>query len=218
MSQQEQSTSDDGPVDDGLLAGARYPDPKAWWDEEERRPGYCPVCRFNYVPSIESNRRQHRSRHNQWMKPRRPKPDPRFAADTDVMVDKASPKWLHKLVYERAQALKRDQRYDFVQWGEDHAPRASTPGGRLHAILLIENSTAVGVAGFEFVNWSNKAPGWHMVMVWIAEPWRRKGVLSRRWARWRETYGEFTVEKPISEAMADFLSKQEASAADQSRT
>jgi hypothetical protein len=42
---------------------------------------------------------------------------------------------------------------------------------------------------------------------WIAEPWRRKGVMSRRWPRWRATYGEFTLEQPFSEAMANFLAK-----------
>lgn len=37
-----------------------------------------------------------------------------------------------------------------------------------------------GVVGFEFIQWGDKAPGWHIIMAWIAEPWRRKGVLSRR--------------------------------------
>jgi hypothetical protein len=29
---------------------------------------------------------------------------------------------------------------------------------------------------------------------WIAEPWHRKGVLSRRWPQWLATYGEFMID------------------------
>jgi hypothetical protein len=35
-----------------------------------------------------------------------------------------------------------------------------------------------------------------------------RGVLSRRWSRWLATYGEFTLERPFSEATANFLAKR----------
>jgi hypothetical protein len=38
-----------------------------------------------------------------------------------------------------------------------------------------------------------------------------KGRAIARWAAWRETYGAFTVEKPISEAMAGFPRQAEHS-------
>jgi hypothetical protein len=165
----------------------------------------CPICGLHYVPSIPDDRRVHRSRHAEWLKPRRPKPDPRFADGADVVVDEMSPKRLHKLVYERARALQRDEEYDIPQWGKDRAPRGR--GERIHAILLIEESTPVGAVGFEYVTWTNTPPGWHLNFAWIAPPWRRKGVMSRRWPQWLAIYGEFTLEQPFSEALANFLAK-----------
>ena len=47
-----------------------------------------------------------------------------------------------------------------------------------------------------------------MLMAWMAEPWRRHGVLSRRWERWRETYGDFSIETPISRGVANFLAQR----------
>jgi len=165
----------------------------------------CPICQLNYVPGATDNRRVHRHYHAEWMKPRRPKPDPRFADNSDVVVDKTSPTRLHKLIHERARALQRDEGYDIPQWGRDCAPRGRD--GRVHAILLVEDSTPVGAVGFEHVTWTNGPPSWHLNFAWIAPPWRRKGVMARRWPQWLATYGEFTLEEPFSAAMANFLAK-----------
>ena len=171
------------------------------------RPGYCAICRFDYVPSIPSNRASHRRRHVISMRPHRPKPDPEFANNVDVVVDKTSAKKLHKLVFERARALQRDSGYS-LQWCEDRAPSEDKFVRRVHAILLIEDSTPVGVVSFAWMRWTDGTPhGWRMLMAWIAEPWRRKGLLSRRWDRWRETYGEFSIERPVSRGMANFLAR-----------
>jgi hypothetical protein len=173
--------------------------------EGTHRPRYCRVCRLEYEPI---DRQHHRRRHTEWMRPRRPKPSPRFADNVDVIVDETSPTRLHKLVYERARALMRDEGFSSnPQWNIDCAPEPRSPGGRIHAILLVEDSTPVGAAGFAYTYWADAPPGWHLNFAWIAEPWRRKGVMSRRWPRWRATYGEFTLEQPFSEAMANFLAK-----------
>jgi hypothetical protein len=39
----------------------------------------------------------------------------------------------------------------------------------------------------------------------VAGDWRRKGVRSRRWRRWLSTYGDFSLEPPLSDAMAAFV-------------
>lgn len=166
----------------------------------------CPIGQLNYLPSSPDDRRIHRSRHAEWMKPRRPKPDPRFADGADVVVDKTSPTRLHKLVYERARTLQRDEEYDMPQWGRDCVPRGR--GERMHAILLVEESTPVGAVSFEYVTWTNAPPSWHLNFASIAPPWRRKGVMSRRWPQWLATYGEFTLEQPFGSAMANFVAKQ----------
>jgi hypothetical protein len=106
------------------------------------------------------------------------------------------------------EGLEAGRGYDFVQWGQDRAPRPCTRGGRTHAILLVEDATPVGAVGFEWIIWGKTPPGWHRNFAWIAEPRRRQGVLSRRWPQWLATYGEFTLEQPFSEAMANFLARR----------
>jgi zinc-finger of acetyl-transferase ESCO len=143
----------------------------------------CPICRLTYIPSSPDDRRIHRSRHAEAIKPRRPKPYRRFADGADVIVDERSPAQLHKLVYERARALQRDEGYGFPQWNPDCPPRGR--GERMHAVLLVEDSTPIGAVSFEYVNWTNAPPGWHLNFAWIAPPWRLKGVMARRWPQAR---------------------------------
>ena len=93
---------------------------------------------------------------------RRPKAGVRLAAfGGDVRVDAKSLRWLHRLVYDRALALKRDIHTDFPQWCEDGPPRASR-GDResdLHALLLVENEVIpVGAVSFSLINWKDAAP------------------------------------------------------------
>src|SRR5271157_1551963 len=79
--------------------------------------GACDVCGCLYVPQIAENRRFHRKHHAEHLRPRFPKPNPRLADYSgDVKVDASSPRWLHQLVYDCARALKREERYDLVQW------------------------------------------------------------------------------------------------------
>jgi hypothetical protein len=54
----------------------------------------------------------------------------------------------------------------------------------LHALVLVENGTIpVGAVSFSWINWSNCEPGWRMNFAWVADEWRRRGVMSRRWPR-----------------------------------
>ena len=166
----------------------------------------CPICRFTYFPDIPDDRHAHRRRHAEEMKTRRAKPNRRFADGADVIVDEASPARLHKLVYQRARSLMRDEHFSSnPQWNPDCPPQAQ--GERLHAILLVEDSTPVGAVSFHYVTWTDEPAGWHLNFAWVAPPWRRKGVLTKRWPRWLATYGEFTLEQPFSAAMVNFLAK-----------
>jgi hypothetical protein len=178
--------------------------------------GWCWVCGFGYVPESPEDRRMHSRFHAEYIRPRLPKPDPRLAGFAgDVRVDAASPRWLHKLVYERARALQRDlQLTGGAQWGK-HGPHEPDPNecGQ-HAILLVEAPTvpvgAVSLAWFDWPSGGDRLqppPGWHMLFAWVADSWRRQGVLSRRWPVWRARYGEFTLEPPLSEAMQAFVGK-----------
>jgi transposase len=145
----------------------------------------CPTCHYEFVPRFPGEARLHAAFHARDMWQRKPKPEPRLAAfGGDVRVDATSPGWLQL-------ANERD----------------------LHALVLVENgSTAVGAVAFAWIAWPDCDPGWHMNFAWIGDAWRRKGVMSQRWPRWRETYGAFTLEQPLSKAMRAFVAKAEAEA------
>ena len=127
--------------------------------------GRCPICGFHYVPEIPENRKLHRQIHAETVRPLLCKPDPRLeslASAGDIRVDILSPKWLHRLVYDRVRALAHEDHYS-VQWEQDGIPwerdrlRPKPP----HAFLLIEQGNIpVGVAAFEKGQfWTNIAPG-----------------------------------------------------------
>jgi hypothetical protein len=46
-----------------------------------------------------------------------------------------------------------------------------------------------------------------MNFAWVADQWRRRGVMTRRWPQWRKTYGDFTLERPLSAPMKAFVAK-----------
>ena len=103
-------------------------------------------------------------------------------------------------------ALKRDIRTDFPQWNENKAPQMIAYQRDLHALLLVEDENIpVGAVSFAWTIWSDAEPDWHMLFAWVADEWRRKGVMSRRWPHWRSTYGDFTLEHPLSDAMEVFV-------------
>jgi hypothetical protein len=165
---------------------------------------FCPICYWTYLPKIDGQ--AHRRYHRTMMRIIHPVPDPRLAQFPagDLRVDGTSPKWLHRLVFERARALRRLEGYDFTQWGEDHAPNEN----HIHAWLLIEPLyVPIGVIGFDWMDWEDIQHGWHLCFAWIADSYRRKGMLTKRWPSLIEKYGWFTIEQPISPAMKAFLFK-----------
>jgi hypothetical protein len=170
---------------------------------------FCPICDFTYLTDLASDVRRHRKYHAESMRAIDPPLDERLTElpPGDVRVDAASPTWLHRLVYERARALKREEHYDFVQWSEDHAPKEDHQHKQIHAWLLIEEGRAVGVAAFAYIHWVRAEPGWSLQMVWIAPPYRRRGLLQRRWPVWKEEYGDFRCATPWSAAFENFLAK-----------
>jgi hypothetical protein len=126
----------------------------------------------------------------------------------DVRVDASSPKWLQRIVHRCAVELQRDEGCDFPQWGEDGPPRMWADERDLHALVLVESgSIAVGAVAFLRADWPDCEAGWLMMFAWIADEWRRRGVMSRRWPGWRKTYGDFTLSSPLSTGMRAFVGK-----------
>jgi hypothetical protein len=169
----------------------------------------CLTCGSGYVPGVD--REIHRRRHAEYLRARRPKADRRLDSE-DMRVDRSSPPWLHRLVHERARVLKLDEGYTGLLWTADGSSLQDNDYHRdYHAWLIVEPTpegpVGVGAAAFIWTVWSNAPPRWRLTFVWIAEGWRCKGVLSRRWPRWRELYGDFTLDPPLSQAMGAFVDK-----------
>lgn len=171
----------------------------------------CPTCKFEYLPELSDNQRQHHAFHADYQRGRKPKPNPKlldFPAG-DIRVDVQSPRWLSRLVYDYARALKRDEHFDFTPWPEHPSELGDSKGqSDWHAWLIrIESQLVVGAASFAKVHYSNIGTQAELAWIWIAEPWRRKGLLTERWLTWCNTYGEFLIQKPWTEAMEKFLLK-----------
>jgi len=49
---------------------------------------------------------------------------------------------------------------------------------------------------------------WDLTRIWMRPALRRRGLLSAAWPRWRERYGEFRVERPLSPSMAAFVQQR----------
>jgi hypothetical protein len=183
--------------------------------EDDEHPVVCPFCGRAYALDSPDGRKNHLLFHQCVASTLPPRPDKRISAlrlgGCDLRVDSDSPRWMHRLVYERARRLKREEHYDMPQWQPDSVAwqwsrEEPTPP---HAFLLIEQGDiAVGVVGF--INRQRRrevAPGWHMLFAWVAPEWRRQGVLTRRWSAWRSAYGDFTLEPPLSNPMKAFAAK-----------
>jgi hypothetical protein len=123
-----------------------------------------------------------------------------------------SPKWLQRIVCQCAVGLQRDVGFDLPQWAADGPPDGVWASTRdMHALVLVENgSIAVGVVTFLRTDWPWCEAGWLMDFAWVADEWRRKGVMTRRWLSWRKTYGDFTLSAPLSSEMRAFVGKMNA--------
>ncbi len=107
-------------------------------------------------------------------------------------------------MYRRAFAFKRELGYTFSQWAEKpaHDPE---PVGFLFAD---GEGRVVGAAGFRPQPGRNRA--WRLDWIWLAPGFRRQGYLDRHWDAFRQRFGEFDVEPPLSDAMQGFLRKRGA--------
>lgn len=115
-----------------------------------------------------------------------------------------SPAWQHREMYDRALAFKRELRYSFVQWGSESGDNDPD----VHGFLFLDACQAiVGACAFrlrsnEIVCW------WRLQWIWISPEHRRQGHLARHWDQFRQRFGHFEVESPVSEAMSSFLAKR----------
>lgn len=173
----------------------------------EQRLVVCPDCGLEYlqgdVDSTDAHRREHRLR----MRFLRPAPHPRFAAVAHdapylVRVTTTSPAWQHREMYERARAFRREFKYDFTQWGSATGDDDAMVQGFL---FVLPDARIAGACSFRWREWSNAPSRWGLQWIWFAPGHRRSGLLRTFWPSFREEFGDFLVESPVSDAMMAFL-------------
>jgi hypothetical protein len=113
-----------------------------------------------------------------------------------------SPLPLRRAVWECARHFCRELRYDFPQYGyrgrdsdRDHVAYLWTDPGWIPAHV-------VGAACFRL-----RERGYALQWAWLHPFFRRRGLLTAAWPAFRTEFGDFAVERPLSEAMQAFLRK-----------
>jgi hypothetical protein len=79
----------------------------------------CPFCGLSYLQTA-TDRALHRRQHKEFASTLPPAPDERISAlclesGADLIIKRGDPAWMHKMVYERARRLQREQHYDSTQ-------------------------------------------------------------------------------------------------------
>ena len=168
----------------------------------------CPDCGMTYLKGSRTDDQSHRSFHRQRLAIIEPKPHRRFAEALDrdldaAWVDASAPQWKRKEVHGRALEFKRELGYDFVQWGKDAVDDPSAVG----FLFADDCGRIVGACAFRPRSHGSERP-WRLDWIWICPDARRQGHLDRQWGRFRQQFGVFDVEPPLSDAMQAFLRKR----------
>lgn len=170
----------------------------------------CRECGFTWYRGDPDSSAGHRREHKRRMHVLAPEPlesflSTRLKTEDFNLVTYRSPAWKHFEMYERAVAFKRELGFDFVQWESAHADRDRNAQGYL---MSDEHGRIVGATAFRWRAPDEGSPFWALQWVWVAPTFRRTGILSRYWPMFRERFGDFYVETPISESMNSFLQKR----------
>lgn len=173
----------------------------------------CPECGLEYFKgdfkgdfdSGMGHRREHRAR----MRYLDPQPHPKLIEANEhsngiALVTSMSPAWMHEEMYIRASAFKREFRYDWIQWGS----RTGDSDPEVHGFLFSDQKSAVvGACAFR-LRPSDMGDRWALQWIWICPRFRRQGLLKQHWTGFRQRFGDFLVEAPVSDAMKTFLRSQ----------
>ena len=165
----------------------------------------CPDCGLLYESGYKPDEHEHRIFHRKTVTTLRPVPSKAIkkALKEDpesVWVTERSPYWLRIAVHRRAKAFKREMSFDFTQWDP------TSDGDAIGFLFVDDDHRIVGASCFRPQN--AEADGrMRLDWVWIAPNERRKGWLTKNWQRFVGRFGEFDIERPISDEMQNFLVK-----------
>jgi len=169
----------------------------------------CPVCAYTYYLGDPDSSLEHRREHRRRMHYLAPQPNAQLLAALErdggaAWVTSNSPVWMHREMYLRAAAFRREFGYDFVQWGSDTGDNDPAVQGHLFSGA---NGAIIGACAFRLRRFDDDRSCWGLQWVWFAPSQRRTGQLAKQWSSLRERFGDFYVEGPVSHAMQAFLAK-----------
>jgi hypothetical protein len=133
------------------------------------------------------------------------------------LVTDESPPRLQAAVYSAALAFKREMHLDFLQF-YDPVPSA-TGGGAQNAgspweawlfgsqAYETRRSLSAGSACFYQGVYAELPHTWTLSWVWIHPYDRRRRHITKAWPMWTERYGDFLIERPISDPMISLIAK-----------
>jgi len=171
----------------------------------------CPTCGCRYTKGDPEGALFHRSEHARVMRFMNPRPIPPFRtrlenhADPELVIAE-SPIWMHREVHQRALQFKSEFQYDFLQWEGSQRKKNLRQESHGHLFSDHTNTYGPGAAVGACAFWQ-EGDKWRMRWIWVCPTMRHSGVLTRRWARLLERYGDFEIDEPLSEAMTAFVKK-----------
>lgn len=119
-----------------------------------------------------------------------------------LCVDTSSPYIVRKAVATLGMVFRREFGFDFAPYDVLHPDGTQvwlwvfpTYDDRHGNDVLV----AFGAAGFSF------DPPWTLTWAWFHPFMRRKGYFSAMWPTFRERYGTFPIEEPLSDSMEAFV-------------
>jgi hypothetical protein len=187
------------------VKGSKYktPVPRIWTT--------CEICGHSYTKGDPESALTHRSEHARINRLVNPRPLGQFSArllshTNPELVNSQSPLWMHKEIHSRSKLFRREMQFDFTQWEGSQTSKNMSPEsqGFLFADHTDQNvpGTAVGACAF----WRD-LDKWRLRWVWVCPKMRQAGVLTHRWAKFINLYGDFEIELPLSDAMRAFVLK-----------
>lgn len=129
-------------------------------------------------------------------------------------VTRRSPVRLKRYVEKIARYFMRESEYDFVQFCADEDEHESDEYSAWLYIAQageawLPGTMIFGATCFRLRNYADRKSPWGMQWVWLHPYFREHGVLSTVWPFFRERFGDFFPEPPLSRAMSAFLKKMD---------
>ena len=121
--------------------------------------------------------------------------------------------WSHRLAVEKmARYFKRELRYDFVQFSAKLSPEnkkyipyeAYLFHEDQYNLRYEDRKTEIVCGGA--CCFYQQENNWSLNWVWFHPYFRRRGMLKKAWLQFKNEYGQFDIEEPISNQMSSFLS------------